>query len=264
MEKSESKNNKVILIGIMLIALVFIFTFFRSGFSKDKTANQTAPALNYPKITAEDLKNKLKDASGAEIIDIRSLNDYAIEHIPNSINAISEESFNGLSQAKTIALIGYSNQDEEYSKIIDYLKSKKINNIFILNGGIASWKGNGGSTISIGNPNSFVDNSKVVYITPEDLKAIIENKNYPRYILDVRAKQAFDSGHLNGAENISLDDLEKSSDKIPFGKELLVYGDTELQGFQGGVRLYDLGFMNFRVLKGGFASWKDKGFEIVK
>ena len=261
-----NNNNKVFLIGIALIAMVFIFTFFRSGFgSKNNSSNEaTQKILNYPKIASEDLKNKLKNDENIAILDIRTPDDFAMTHLINSSNTTSEEIINAIPKEKVIIIVGYTAKDEEYTKIVDYLKENKYDNFFILTGGFDSWKQAGGSVISIGNPTSFPDAAKVTYINPEDLKKIVENKNYPKYIIDIRSKQSFDSGHISRAENILLDDLEKSASKIPYGKEIYVYGDTDLPGFQGGVRLYDLSFMTVKVLKGGLEDWKNKGFEIVK
>jgi len=266
MDTRDKKNNKVILIGVALIAMVFIFTFFRSGFeSKNNSSNEvTQKKLNYPQISPEDLKSKLKNNEDLKILDIRTPDDFAMEHLTNSLNTISEEIINVIPKEKTIIIVGYSAKDEEYTKIIDYLKEKKYNNFFILTGGFDLWKKTGGNVISIGNPNSFTDTAKVTYIDPEDFKKIVENKNYPKYIIDIRSKQSFDSGHISGAENILLDDLEKSTSKIPYGKEIYVYGDTDLSGFQGGVRLYDLNFMTAKVLKGGLEAWKSKGFTLEK
>jgi rhodanese-related sulfurtransferase len=266
MDGNEKNNNKIFLVGIALIALVFAFTFFKPFFyqNKSKEKNYQQEVLNYPKISPEDLKNKIKNNNDTQILDIRSTDDYAMEHLIDSVNANSEESINAIPKEKTIVMVGYSTKDEEYTKIVDYLKSNSYKNFFILKGGIDAWKNIGGSTISIGNPNSFTDASKVIYISPDDLKKIVDNKSYPKYIIDIRSKQLFDSGHILEAENILLDDLEKSKDKIPYGKEIFVYGDTELQGFQCGVRLHDLGFLSVKTLQGGLMAWKDKGFEAVK
>ena len=267
MDKNEKNNNKVILIGVILMALVFCFTLFRSELGKNKTTGETSQkkALNYSRITTANLKDKLKNKEAIQIIDIRSPEDYRSEHMIDSINADSKDSISGIPQGKTIILVGYSDsKDENYSEIIDYLKSKKYANVFILTGGIDSWKNIGGNTISSGNPLSFSDNSKVIYATPDDLKKLVDNEIYPKFIIDVREKQLFDNGHIHGAVNIFLDDLEKSSDKISSGKEIFVYGDDEIQGFQAGVRLYDLNFFTVKVLKGGLASWKEKGFPLEK
>lgn len=266
MDTRDKKNNNVILIGVALIAMVFIFTFFRSGFgSKNNSSNEVIQKkLDYPKISSEDLKNKLKTNEDLRILDIRTPDDFAMEHLVNSLNTTSEEIINAIPKEKTIIIVGYSAKDEEYTKIIDYLKEKKYDKFFILTGGFDLWKQTGGSVISIGNPTSFPDAAKITYIIPEDFKKIVENRNYPKYIIDIRSKQSFDSGHIPGAKNILLDDLEKSASKIPYGKEIYVYGDTDLPGFQGGVRLYDLNFMTTKVLQGGLEAWKSKGFTLEK
>ena len=52
------------------------------------------------------------------------------------------------------------------------------------------------------------------------------------------------------------------ADKIPLTKEIIVYGSTDLQGFQAGVKLYDLNFFAVWVLDDGFLGWKEKGFAV--
>ena len=267
MDQEEKKSNKVMIIGALLIAMVFAYTIFKSEFRKDDSGISKTGAgteIKYPKITPEDLKNRLKNPENVQVVDIRGSDDYKLEHLTGSVNAVPEESLNGIPQEKAIIIISYENQKESYKQEIDFIKSKGYNDVYALDGGIPAWKEIGGSTISIGNPSSFVDNAKIIYISPEDLKKITDDQNYPKYILDVSSQQAFDSGHLSGAENIFLDDLEKSADKIPSGKLIIVCGENDLQGFQAGVRLSDLGIMNAKVLKGGLPAWKEKGFEVVK
>jgi len=271
MNQKEKKNNKVILVGMFLIALVFAFTIFKSEFrKKDSKTLETKKEtqINYPKISPEDLKNRMiKSLENIEVFDIRISDDYRLEHLVGSQNATSEDFLNGISQEKTIIIIGYEEQDEQKEackKAIEFIKNKGFENAYVLDGGISAWKEIGGSTISFGNPSSFSDNAKIIYISPEELKKIIDDQNYQKYIMDVSSKQSFDNGHISGAENIFLDDLEKSTDRIPSDKEMIIYGENNLQGFQAGVRLYDLGIMNAKVLKGGLPAWKEKEFEIIK
>ncbi|MDO8529515.1 MAG: rhodanese-like domain-containing protein [bacterium] len=263
---SERKNNRALIIGATLIAMVLAYTLFKDDFKKTpQSGTATKETNSYPKITAQELKNKLSNnKNNVQIVDTRSLDDYTAEHIIGSISAASQESLNAVSPEKTTAIIGYSSEDANISGILNFLKSKKVNDLFILTGGFSAWKSIGGSTISAGDPNSFTDQSKVAYITPEDLKKILDDKTYSIYVLDIRSKQLFDAGHILGAGNIFIEDLEKSKDNLPLGKELIVYGDTEIQGFQAGVKLYDLNFFAARVLSGGLTSWKEKEFEIVK
>lgn len=267
MDQKEKKNNKVIMIGALLIAMVFAYTIFKSIPEKKESAilkTEKEAEIKYPKITPEDLKSRSKNPNNIKIFDIRGTDDYKLEHLIGSTSATSEDFLNEVPQEKIIILIGYEEQKEASKKAVDFVKSKGFNDAYVLDGGISAWKKIGGSTISIGNPGSFVDNAKIIYTSPEELKKIIDDQSYPKYILDVSSKQAFTNGHISGAENIFLDDLEKSADKIPSGKNIIVYGENELQGFQAGVRLYDLGIMNTNVLKGGLPAWKEKGFEVVK
>jgi len=267
MDQEEKKNNKIMIVGALLIAMVFAYTIFKSEFKKDNSGiakTSGGAEIKYPKITPEDLKNQLKNPDNVQVVDIRGSDDYKLEHFIGSISATLEESLNGVPLEKTITIIGYEEQKEAYKKAVELIKSKGFNDVYVLDGGLPAWKEIGGSTISIGNPGSFSDNAKIIYILPEELKKLTDDQNYPKYILDVSSEQAFGNGHLSGAENIFLDDLEKSADKIPSGKLIVVYGENELQEFQAGVRLYDLGIMNAKVLKGGLPAWKEKGFEVVK
>jgi len=130
--------------------------------------------------------------------------------------------------------------------------------------GFANWKKNLQPTISAGNPYSSTDQSKISYINSEELKKIIDEKKTSIYIMDVREKNLFLSGHLKGAENIDLKDLEKSRHSIPLGKRIIVYDDSGILAFQAGVRLFDMGFLNVFTFSEGLNVWKQKGFEIVK
>jgi hypothetical protein len=44
--------------------------------------------------------------------------------------------------------------------------------------------------------------------------------------------------------------LEKRYKEVPVGTNILVYGEKELNSFQGGVRLADLGFITTKTLSG--------------
>lgn len=263
METQDKKNNKIILVGVLLIALVFVFTFFRSkNNEKDLENLATKETRSYPQISSEELIKKTFKEKDFQILDIRSQENYQFEHLVDSINIPEGKISENISPDKKTIILG--DNFENSSIFFDFLKKNNFSEVLILSGGIESWKKAGGNTISIGNPNSFVDQSKVTYITPEELKKRVEEKKYPFYIIDVRSKQSFNNGHLPEAENIALDDIEKNREIIPFGKEIFVYGETEFQGFQAGVRLYDLNFYAAKVLKGGIASWNEKGFELVK
>jgi len=93
-------------------------------------------------------------------------------------------------------------------------------------------------------------------------KIMVEESNL--YIVDVRKKGQFDEGHLNGAVNIFLDELENRHAEIPLGKKIILCDNDGMWAFQGAVRLFDMGIMNVFALSDGLNVWKQKGYEIVK
>ncbi len=76
----------------------------------------------------------------------------------------------------------------------------------------------------------------------------------------MRPQEVFQQGHVPGAVNFPLSDLEEKYKDIPTGKPIVVYGNSALEDFQAGVRLFDLNILGVRVLEGGFNAWKTKGF----
>lgn len=266
--KSEKdKNNLIIIAGVLLILAVCLFTLFRNGSKNNKSTSSVQPIVKIDSsnlISTSDLQKKIRSGEKLSIVDIRDQNDFLIEHIQDSANVPFSNLANSNFQdsGNAFVIVDYADSDQS-SQALQILKNKKIKNIFVLSGGITTWKQNRGSVISYGDPNSFTDAAKVTYITSEDLKSAI-GSNYPPFIIDVRNAQSFSAGRIPKATNIFLDNLEKTTDKIPLDKPVVVYGSVSLDGFQSGVRLYDLGFLSAKVLQNGFSDWQTKGFAVEK
>ena len=57
-------------------------------------------------------------------------------------------------------------------------------------------------------------------ITIPELKKRLDNQqSKPLHLIDLRAKDAFEEGHIEGAINIPLDELEKRIDELDKNKE---------------------------------------------
>ncbi|GBE16926.1 molybdopterin biosynthesis protein MoeB [bacterium BMS3Abin15] len=266
----RNKNTKekfALLIGFVLILLVAAITFFRPHFGKKQTEVVIESAdeeRQYSVISARELQQKIISGEKVKIIDIRMWDDFQREHIVDSISVpfkdLSQSDI-GMDNSETVVVIG--KDDAEHAQAVKIIESQNYTKVFVLTEGVSGWIANGGQVISLGDPNSFIDQSKLTYVSSEDLKSVIDN-NYPIYILDVRDQRQFSEGHISGASNIPLNELEKRRGELSIAKEILVYGETELQGFQAGIMLNGLNFHAVNVLSGGFASWKEKGFEIVQ
>lgn len=263
------KNEKALLIGLLVIIFVVLLFFSKSFLtSEKKDAN--------PKKIAQDETKKLTPLPDNElvkmilarkslvILDVRDSESFKAEHIIDSKNTSVEDLQNILSSAdknKNYVIVDYTGEN---SAISLPEKIKESPNVYSLLGGFEAWTMNHNSTISAGDPSSLPDQSKVSYIKNDELKKIIDENISNLYIIDVQDNISYLNGHLKGAVNIYLGDIEKRRKEIPLGKKVIVYGKDGLSGFQAGTRLFDLGTANVFVLPDGLDAWKEKGFEIIK
>ncbi|MHB8745240.1 MAG: ArsR/SmtB family transcription factor [Gammaproteobacteria bacterium] len=79
-------------------------------------------------------------------------------------------------------------------------------------------------------------------------------------VLDVRPREEYAAGHLGGALNVPLAELEKHLDKFPADKEIVAYcrGPHCVLAFDAVARLRKHGF-KARRLEHGFPEWKLAG-----
>lgn len=273
MNSKDKKENKIIFIGIGLIIVILLATLGRGYFNKknEPTVQKTTKEeiyKDYQYITSFDLNEKIINKETVALIDIRDSVNFEKNHIEDSINISPdnfEQTIGKLDKNKIVVIIGYDYEKKtDVAAIIKKLKTDlNFKNVSALSGGIVGWVEEGNQLISGGNKESLTDWSKIDYIIPEQLKLAIDNK-YPVFILDTRAKSQFALGHIPGAVNIPLDELEKRKSEIPISKEILVYGASADEDFKAGVKLNDLGFLATYTLQGGFASWKEKKFELER
>lgn len=244
--------------GALLILLVggyFVFRFFWNGPGQDERGGQAAleekareesPEFIEPKILSQKLQNK----ESLVLLDIRSREAYDAEHIPGSqwINASALGNFSA-DPEKAVVVIASAAEPSSLEVGQNMLSGKNFP-FFFLRGGFEAWKLEGQQTLSRGDPESFVDQSKVTYMSPEELKALLQSGARNLVLLDVQSEENFRKSHLQGAINIPLTQLEVRKEEIPVAKEIIVYGENELASFQGGVRLSDLRFFAVRTLTG--------------
>ena len=273
--ENEKKEKIAISVGFFLILLVIVFTLFR-GKNTDtsnsdqivsKIGNQTISTINYKTISATDLQKKLIIKEGNvqyTLLDVRPFSDYIKEHIIDSVN-ISLDEFpveNKINSHSTIVVIGNTIGDKDIQTGVDKLREEDFKNILVLAGGMESWKQYVGATVTYGDPTSFVDQSKVSYVESDKLNEAFK-ANAPMFIIDIRSNEEFNRGHLPGARNIPLNQLEKRRGEIA-EKKIVVIGTTELEEFQASVQMYDMLLASPYVVKGGMKQWQEKNYPIVK
>jgi len=78
------------------------------------------------------------------------------------------------------------------------------------------------------------------------------------FILDVRTKDEYDLGHIEGAVNIPVDEIRQNLGKIPKDKKIIVYCGVGLRAYVACRVLYQNGFNEVYNLSGGY-----KMYEVV-
>ena len=222
--------------------------------------------MEYKTITAKDLHKKIllaKENDLPVLLDVRSFESYATEHIADAVS-ITPEEFplkDKIDPNKQVVVIVENAEDENIKKTIDQLEKENFENFVVLAGGMDAWRQTIGVSVTYGNPNSMEDQLKVFMLKIKTNNALKEG--VPTFIIDVRAKEEYSKNHIPGAINIPFEEVEKRRKEVT-EKRVVVVGINELQEFQAAVRMYDMLLVSPFVLKGGMTKWEESGFQLTK
>lgn len=269
---SSGREGKVIFTGLIAILCIGFFTgskrFFRESGDIQKNPStpetpSTLPSDSDAFISPKDAWNRFEGNKGVLFLDIRSAAEFEQGHIPKS-RPISLDALSGYEagDTKTVIVVFSATQETLLPQAETIFKTKNISSFF-LKGGFDGWVSEHLPVISIGTPGSFVDQSKITYLTLEQLLPFI--KGHPdAQFLDVRDESKFRFSHAAGALNIPLADIEFRSDEIPRSKMILLYGENTTDAFRAGVRLADLNLYLVRVVDTNPAELEKTGIVFEK
>jgi rhodanese-related sulfurtransferase len=105
------------------------------------------------------------------------------------------------------------------------------------------------------------------YVTPEDLKKLIESRDPGILIVDVQPKAAYDLGHIQGAFNFPWEKDLKGNGNLPREKTLILYCDCgqEEDSTDVATQLMDKwGYTNIKLLEGSWSMWRQLGYPVEK
>lgn len=88
--------------------------------------------------------------------------------------------------------------------------------------------------------------------------AALMEKTPDKWIIDVRTKKEFESGHIASAINMDYyaDDFQKQLTSLPKDKPLLIYCLSGSRSNSAVEKLHGMGYTNVYHLAGGIQSWK--------
>ena len=90
--------------------------------------------------------------------------------------------------------------------------------------------------------------------------------NQGAYVIDLRPAEAFASGHVAGARQMSGEQILKASETLKKQKEkvVLVYDDTGSLGASAVRQLAAQGFTKAFNLRGGISAWRSENLPLSK
>lgn len=101
-------------------------------------------------------------------------------------------------------------------------------------------------------------------LTPELTTQLINREN--AVVLDIREAGFFNDGHITGALNIPLEQLDRSSNRLEKYKEkpVVIVCNTGQKAGSVMNKLRKQGYTKVYVLAGGITAWKNANMPLVK
>jgi len=113
---------------------------------------------------------------------------------------------------------------------------------------------------TLGNSNAI---GEIKQNTAEEVYKIInEKKAY--YLIDVRTKEEYLQGHIEGANLIPVDEIKNRLNEIPEDKPVIVYCKSGTRSMQAANILISNGFIAVYNMTGGIEEWQKDGYTVVK
>ncbi|NJD53846.1 MAG: MBL fold metallo-hydrolase [Candidatus Methanoperedens sp.] len=223
-------------------------------FARMADHNQNGPGLLEPgRVEPLDATTFAGVMSNSTILDTRSPTSFASAHIKDSYNIWlgGLPSFAGwiVDYEKDILLVTERQEDVEaalrYLARIGFDKARGY-----LCKGIEDWEVHGMSLEQSG-----------IYTVDNLHEKLAENE---LFVLDVRKKEEYTGGHIPGAVNIYVGELEKRLSEVPPDRPVVSVCSTGNRSGIGASILARGNFKNVYNLIGGMKAWKEKGYPAKK
>ncbi len=185
-------------------------------------------------------------AEGSHVVDVRVPVAYNRAHIPGSINVpytrngfVEQASF-FLRQEAPVLLVA------DNAPLADFAAQELSGAGFtvqgVLEGGVATWRENGGELASLGQ------------ITADELEATMTAGNAP-LLVDVREAWEYNSGHIEGAVHLPLSQFTQRYTELRPDAPIVFVCASGARSGEAVQFLYRLGYQKVFNLVGGMSAW---------
>ncbi|MHC5202771.1 MBL fold metallo-hydrolase [Myroides sp. LJL119] len=251
-EKKTSKpfallNDKQAFVGYILQDQPAIPAYFKH--MKQLNKQERALLIQIPKIPRLSMQEFKQAASeNLLIIDTRSWPVVAKGYFPGSIHVGNSDSFSTfigslVDYGPQIVLITDSDQIQDITRKLMRIGMDNIYGYF--------------SDIQ-----ALQELEKMEIIHPEKVQDYQGLQNVQ--LIDVRSKQEYESGHIKGFQNISLNNLQKEKDKIDPNKTIVIHCQSGTRSAIAYTLLKKMGFKDVVNFSQGIQGYTSKGLPLVK
>lgn len=210
-------------------------------------------ALKGTKVLSTNDVKHLLDTTNAIILDVRKPQEFAAEHISNSIFIGLDGQFapwvgaliHDLKQA--IILVTPEGREEETVKRLSRVGYD--NCVGYINGGVDAWKLSGGET------------SSILSITADEFSGKLSNSTID--VLDVRKPGEYDSSHLCSVDSYPLDFINNWHDSLSKEKEYHIHCAGGYRSMIAASLLKRKGYHHLIDVAGGFGAIQKTNAKIV-
>lgn len=181
------------------------------------------------------------------VLDTRSVADFGAGHLPGAVHIQLEGKFapwvgNIVPPESAVIVVAAAGHEVETMTRLARVGYERI--IGWLEGGMDAWRAAGGEIVT------------VPQVTPEALRARLKVRQDAPAVLDVRARDEWDAGHIEGAVNIPLAELSSRLDEVPAGPLVAMCGS----GYRSSIAcslLQRAGRRQVANLAGGWIAWEE-------
>ena len=189
----------------------------------------------------------------ALILDVRHQDNFAEEHIPNSIFIGIDGSFapwvGTIVEDVTKPILLVTPDDRVEETVTRLARVGFDNSLGYLKGGIKNWKMQGKLTTNVNQIDSVA------------FKKLIQNEKLN--VFDLRKSDEYSSGYIPNAQNIPLDFLNKKISSFRLNDTFYTHCAGGYRSMIAASILKSKGIHNFTDIKGGYSALRKAGLEIL-
>ena len=227
-----------------------------SYFSMDAEINRRGAGMlsdiEVPSLTPQEVNVRMQQ--GALVLDVRESTAFANGHVPGSLNIGLKGSYapwSGSLIKPEHRLILVADGKEEIDEAVMRLARVGLENVTgYLDGGILAWNAAG------------LELESTPQISVAELYAQLNEDGRKLQVIDVRAPGEYESGHLPGAKNVPLPELERRVDKeLDSSQPTAVVCAGGYRSAAAASLLQRHGFKELYNIIGGTSAWVSAGYE---